>query len=712
MALGTQDMSEQARAEAEVRHFQEALGPFVIAAEKTRMPMAFTDATSPDDLIVFANDSLLALTGFERAELIGRSLTSMIVKGADRAALESEAHQCKRGEASETDMIFRRKDGSDFCAEMLKCAVADEAGVVVQNFFSLVDLTKYRKTEAALRISEHRFRMAATVTGLGIADIDLLNHEEHWSMELRNLLGVPEGTPASSAVYSALIHPDDRMIVMSVHGRALAGLEDQNSDAVFRIIRPSDGEHRWIESERHVEFDDAGAVTRVIVTNRDITTEKTAQDSIAWAATHDSVTGLLNRSSFRVKVETALAVASAQGEVCSLLLIDVDQFKSINDLLGHQAGDEALWAFAARIVEAMPRDALLARLGGDEFAAVLPGTDKATATVVGERILAHLKPSFLAGIRTIDLRASIGIGSFPMDGRGYSALACNADLALYAAKEAGGATVRTFTPVLAVRGQQELAKLRHARLALVKGWIEPFYQPKIALASGRIAGFEALLRWRHPRAGLQLPDTIANAFDDSHLAAMLGVVMAEAVLTDMGMWKSQETSFGKIAINVSAAEFRNPDYASDLLALVDRHGITPTDIEVEITETAFLKERAGNVINMLTTLRAAGMTVALDDFGTGFSSLSHLRNFPVDTIKIDSSFVGGLENSRRDRDIIKAVLQLGNALGMTTVAEGIENEAQADFLATHDCVLGQGFYFAPAVAAGEVVHWAEKFEPG
>ncbi len=390
-------------------------------------------------------------------------------------------------------------------------------------------------------------------------------------------------------------------------------------------------------------------------------------------------------------------------------MIDLDQFKSINDMLGHQTGDDALSAFAARIAEAMPEDALLARLGGDEFAAVLPGTDIAAAAVIGERLLAHLKPSFLAGTRTIDLRASIGISAFPVDGRGYSALIDHADLALYSAKDAGGAMVRTFAPILAARRQRELAKLRHARLALAKGWIEPFYQPKIILASGQTSGFEALLRWRHPRVGLQLPHTIAHAFDDSHLAAMLGGAMAEAVLADMGIWADQGTSFGKIAINVSAAELRKPDYASGLLMRLQRHGIAATGIELEITETAFLEERAGSVIAALGTLRAAGMTVALDDFGTGFSSLSHLRNFPVDTIKIDSSFVVGLENNGRDRDIIKAVLQLGNALGMTTVAEGIENEAQADFLATHGCALGQGFYFAPALPADEAIEWAEKF---
>lgn len=697
----------QIAAEAEIARFQAALGPFVVAAEKTRMPMIFTDARAPEGLMVFANDSFLALTGYDRHEVIGRSLTSMMVKRAAREMLREGAHRQEGCGDDEPDTMFRRKDGSAFWAAMLSCAVPDKAGNIAQNFISLIDLTKYKKSETALLLSEHRFRMAAHATGLGIADTNLLTQEEHWSAELRGILGVSDDTPASALAYSSLIHPDDREAAMQWHVRSLAGQEDHENHALFRIIRSITGELRWIDCERHVEFDEVGRVVRVIVTNRDITTEKTARDQIAWAATHDSVTGLPNRTAFRNQTETALATAALQGDDCSMMLIDLDQFKSINDMLGHQAGDDALSAFADRIAKAMPEHALLARLGGDEFAAILPGTDIAAAKAIGEELLAHLKPPFHAGDRTIDLRASIGVSAFPLDGRGYSALVHSADLALYSAKEAGGSKVRAFSPVLRARRRAELSMLRDAREVLDNGWIEPFYQPKIILATGRVAGFEALLRWRHPRAGPQLPGTIAPAFGDSYLAGLLGITMADAVLMDMSKWAKAGTFVGKIAINVSAAEFLNPDYAPDLLDRLKRHGISASDLELEITETTFLDKRGGNVIAALDTLRAAGMTVALDDFGTGFSSLSHLRDFPVDTIKIDRSFVIGLESSQRDRDIIRAILQLGNALGMTTIAEGVETQAQADFLSAHGCMFGQGFLFAPALAAAEATHRTE-----
>jgi len=244
--------------------------------------------------------------------------------------------------------------------------------------------------------------------------------------------------------------------------------------------------------------------------------------------------------------------------------------------------------------------------------------------------------------------------------------------------------------------------LSNARGALDHGCIRPFYQPKISLKTGRAEGFEALLRWRDPKTGLKLPATIACAFDDTELASQIGEAMQVAVLADMRGWIDRGIAIGKIAINASAAEFREPGFAERLLARAASFDVPPAMLELEITETAFLGDCAGHVVIALETLRAAGMTIALDDFGTGFSSLSHLRNFPVDTIKIDRSFVAGLGDSAEDRAIIEAILRLGDALGMTTVAEGVETPEQADYLRAHGCALAQGFLFAPAGSADVV----------
>jgi diguanylate cyclase (GGDEF)-like protein/PAS domain S-box-containing protein len=597
---------------------------------------------------------------------------------------------------------FRRADDSYAPVLDRGSLIRDDQGQVVRAIGAMIDLSERRDSEQALQVSEERFRLAVGAVGLGVADIDMATMETHWSAEMRQILGVADDAPPTMEAYGGIIHPDDLASTTARLGRTLRGELGNGHKAVHRIIRPSDGALRWVSTGRHAMRGEDGAIQRIIFTIKDITEEKTAQDRITWAATHDAVTGLPNRSAFQARLEEALAYAHAETRPVGLLLIDLDNFKIVNDTLGHQAGDRALAAFAARIAESMPADAIVVRFGGDEFAVILPGADAGAAAAIAGVLVRNLQRPSSIGDRNIDLRASIGASAFPEYGENATDLVQNADLALYAAKADARSDVRIFDPALRASLQHQLSMLSQARAALDHGWIRPFYQPKISLATGRTEGFEALLRWRDPTSGLKLPATIACAFDDTELAGLIGAAMAVAVLDDIKGWIARGVAVGKIAINASAAEFREPGYADRLLARMAALDVQPAMLELEITETAFLGDCAANVVAALEALRAAGMTIALDDFGTGFSSLSHLRNFPVDTIKIDRSFVAGLGESAEDRAIVEAILQLGHALGMNTVAEGVETRAQADYLRAHGCTLAQGFLFAPAIDAAEV----------
>ncbi|MDH7974410.1 EAL domain-containing protein [Sphingomonas sp. AR_OL41] len=597
---------------------------------------------------------------------------------------------------------FRRGDGSYAHVADRASLIRNDQGRVVRAIGAMVDVSERKRAEEMLQASEERFRLAATAAELGIADIDLVQQREHWSAELRNIFGVTSDARGSSELFASLVHPDDRAAAVPQYGLATLDVADDRSLKKFRIVRPIDAGVRWLISERHVMRDTAGAATRLIITYKDITAEKTAQDRIAWAASHDALTGLANRLQYNADLEVALKRARIDKTAASLLLIDLDNFKQINNRLGHPAGDATLVGFARRMAEAMPPAAHVARIGGDEFAAILPGHDATAALAIATDLLRRLDQPLPVGTTNVDLRASIGIATFPVHGGSPATLVQSADLALYSAKDAGRGVAHVFKRSLRAHRESEIAMLNHARTAIANHWLQPLYQPKIALASGRIAGFEALLRWRDARAGLHAPASIAHAFDDTELAGHLGDAISELIFTDMRDWLQRGVAFGKIALNASPAEFRRPDYAGRLLARLARFGVPAAMVELEITETALLDESAGTVLFALDQVRAAGITVALDDFGTGFSSLSHLRHFAVDTIKIDRSFVAGIGRNASDQAIVEAVFRLGDALGMSTVAEGIETRAQADFVRLHGCTHAQGYLFAPALDAARI----------
>jgi diguanylate cyclase (GGDEF)-like protein/PAS domain S-box-containing protein len=615
------------------------------------------------------------------------------------------AHRDGVGPGTETETSceyrFRRSDGSyaDILAQ--SWIMRNANGEATRTIGCMIDLSPAKAAAQALSTSEERLRLATLAGGFGIADYDIVTGEAHWSPKLCEILGVDAGVASSWDKVAALLEPEERDVALVRHNEALDG-ELARNNALYRITRPSDGAKRWVSTESAQIFDAENRAVRLIVNVKDVTDEKTAHDRIAWIANHDPVTRLPNRTAFHAELEVALALARSSGGGLALMLIDLDNFKYINDTLGHQAGDAALAVLASRISEVIPDDAIAARIGGDEFAVLLPKGTRDTATDLAGRILAWMQRPFTVEDRSTDLRASIGVGLYPGHGESATELIQSADIALYAAKSAGRATFKLFEAELRSGLQRQVSMLSQARLAVDRGWIEPHYQPQVEIATGRVVGFEALLRWRHPAAGLQMPDSIAAAFDDPGIADLIGEAMTDAVVRDIAQWRDRGIDVGKVGINASAAEFRAAGYARRLLARLNVHGIDAGRIEVEITETALLSDRSDIVHAELKALRDAGIAVALDDFGTGCSSLSHLRRFPVDAIKIDRSFVAGIGKRDGDCAIIDAVLRLGDAFGLVTIAEGVETARQAKFIAGLGCTIAQGYHYSPPVSASEV----------
>jgi len=460
-------------------------------------------------------------------------------------------------------------------------------------------------------------------------------------------------------------------------------------------------EEKWFESLISKLPDDNGQAIQFIVLSRDITHQKQVEDEVRWTATHDALTKLPNRSLFQEKLD-GLAEGRARSRF-ALLLLDIDDFKLVNDTLGHDAGDSLLITVADRVRRAVRPGDFIARLGGDEFAVILSGirSEAGTAAAV-EKILETLKEPWVYDGRVGDCRVSIGASMWPDQGKEASELLKNADIALYAAKVQERGKLAIFEPSMRDEMQRRSSKMTLARNALHQDLIAPFYQPKVELISGKLVGFEALLRWRHPTRGVQMPATIDAAFEDLELARQLTDRIFNHVLSDMRRWLDSGVDFGHVAINVTAADFKQKGFPELLLSRLDAHALPRECLEVEVTETVFLGRGAEYVEEALKTLSKGGIRIALDDFGTGYASLSHLKQFPVDIVKIDRSFLKDINEDTHNTAIIRTVIGLGRSLGLDVVAEGVETLDQQSYLIGQGCKLGQGYLYGKAAPAARV----------
>ena len=434
---------------------------------------------------------------------------------------------------------------------------------------------------------------------------------------------------------------------------------------------------------------------RILIVARDITHQKDSEEQALWMAAHDPLTALPNRNILQRHLDDALKIGRCSS--LALLVLDVDNFKLINDTVGHDAGDALLCAFAQRLRGAVGEGDLVARLGGDEFAIVIPSASEAEVRSTAEKIFAELNKPVAHEGRQLECNASIGSCLYPRDGAERSDLMKSADIALYAAKAGGRGQLKIFHPSMRKDFQTRNSMMFLARRALASNTVVPHYQPKVCLKSGRIVGFEALLRWRDAQGQLRRPDRLKAAFEDPTLAKAISDRMIDRTLTDIGSWLRSGLDFGHVAINVAAAEFRSGRFAEELLERLKLREIPPHCLQIEVTETVFLGRGADHVQRALRRLRDAGLRIALDDFGTGYASLAHLMQFPVDALKIDKSFVKGIGNADQAEAITKAIVNLGHSLGIEIIAEGVQTSEQELHLINLGCQTGQGFLYSKAV---------------
>jgi len=612
------------------------------------------------------------------------------------------------------DIEYRLRCGDTYRWMRARAAPrCDERGRVIRWYGTLEDVHDRRAAQQALAESEERLRLAVQAAGLGIWDYDVITGESRWSDELLGMLGLSPDAERTMQGVTAIVHPDDRTRFRSIVTAVMAGALPEGFEVALRIHRADDGTRRWLKSTGWKSVSGSGHMSRMIVTFQDVTEERDAEERIRWAATHDPLTMLPNRLALQEELEGAIALAGTHQQV-GLMLFDVDNLKRINDTLGHDAGDALLRVFASRLTEVAPEGATVGRLGGDEFAILMPSVGGVIDIArCAASLLESLRAPFAYNGRTLDCAASIGASIFPDHGDTPAELLKSADLALYAAKSAGRGRTRIFRPEMRSDLQRQFSMINLAKDALANARIQPFYQPKVDLNTHRLVGFEALLRWRDEAGDTRHPADIRAAFDDPDLSIEITDYMLARVMHDLRQWLDQGHDPVSVAVNTSANDFRYDDFAERVLENLSRCGLRPSLIEIEITETVFLGRGAPYVERALKMLSAAGVRIALDDFGTGYASLSHLKQYPVDTLKIDRSFISNLEHSAGDAAIADAVIDLGRNLGITIVAEGVETKAQAEHLRKRGCAVGQGFLFGhPATADRIFPLWCDGLYRG
>lgn len=432
-------------------------------------------------------------------------------------------------------------------------------------------------------------------------------------------------------------------------------------------------------------------------------------DQLRHVAQHDDLTGLPRRELFHTQLAKTMRAAREAGTRAALLFVDVDHFKQINDSLGHDAGDALLCGYAKRLRKILRKSDTAARLGGDEFGVILGGIrpEEQIADLV-RSLGSRLNEPILHRGRMINCQASVGVAIFPDHADDPEGLMKCADLALAEAKLSRG-RAETFSPRLMKEFERETEMLAVAREGLDAGRIAAHYQPKIDLNSGALIGFEALVRCHTSDGVTIMPDAFAQAFDDGELAVAISAKMIACVLDDVKVWADAGLAFGHVAINTGAADFRADCFAETLLRQITLRGLSPGMIELEVTEGVFLGRGSQHVARALAVLSKAGVRIALDDFGTGYASLTHLKQFRVDVLKIDRSFVSGIGRNFDDTAIVRALIGLGQSLGIATVAEGIETAAQAEFARAHGCDFGQGYLFGKAQPGASVPAMVDRF---
>ncbi|MFL6207091.1 MAG: EAL domain-containing protein, partial [Acidimicrobiales bacterium] len=651
---------------------------------------------SPDGVVESTSGALVRLVGRDSDMVVGRTLEELVTpssRAAVRAALAAAADgpQGASGATVVEVEVAHGLHGSPTPVELTIVNLLDDP--TVRSFVvSGHDVTSRKAAECELRstLSLLSSTLDATDDGILVVDqngaISSYNRRfvELWQLS-EEVLRAGDDEAAIRCVLDQLTNPE---AFLGKIADLYANPEAESHD----VLQFRDG--RVFDRFSKPHLIDGEIVGRVWCF-RDMTERRRLEDQLAHQALHDSLTNLANQSLFRDRVDHALTRAARTGEDLAVLFLDLDNFKTVNDSLGHAAGDLLLVAVTERLQHCLRPSDTAARLGGDEFAVILEDTaDEHDVIAVAQRIVSSFKRTFTIDGTEVSASVSIGIAR-ATPGTSCEQLLRNADLAMYTAKRRGKGRFATYEEGMHAEAVERLRLEAELRQAIARGELIPHYQPIVELATGATIGVEALARWIHPERGVLAPDVFIDLAEEAGLIGDIGQMIVSHVCADLRSWQSSGLVGADftVSVNLAPQQLVSSALLDELELALACHGVDPSCMIIEITEGAMMRDTDVAIAN-LTRLRDLGLRIAIDDFGTGYSSLSYLRRFPIDTLKIDKSFIDGVTTSAEGHAVVAAITQLGENLHLEVVAEGLETAEQVEVLGKLGCPLGQGYHFS------------------
>ncbi|NJL02420.1 MAG: EAL domain-containing protein [Spirulinaceae cyanobacterium SM2_1_0] len=626
------------------------------------------------------------LTGFRQAETL-----------ADYPNDRLPIVQALNGNSTTVDDVVLHLDERVIPLEVSATPIVDERGQVEYAIAAFQDITQRKQAEAERFKFEKRFRALIENSLDLILVLDVNGCIQYRSPSAARALGVE--SKSATQPFWEFVHADDRNLMLHTFKYAIERPDEKQTLSELRLC-PS--ERGWEIFE--ITFSNLlhePVVQGIVVNAHNITARKLAEEKLLHDALHDALTNLPNRALFFERLSQAIArYRRHSSDLFAVLFLDLDRFKLVNDSLGHDAGDRLLIEAAQRLQDCLREGDTVARLGGDEFALLLESIEGlAIAEAIADRCKAALEAPFELNRKAICVSASIGIALPNGMPDSPSDILRNADTAMYHAKALGKSRRAVFAPSMYAQNLATLQLEIDLRRALELDELQVYYQPIVLLANGQISGFEALIRWQHPEQGCLNPSSFIELAEESGLIVPIGWWLCRQACQQLHTWQRQFPHYSlTININLSGRQFSQPTLAEQVQTILQETALTPQSLKLEITETTIM-ESPETVRQTLAALKAMNVQLNIDDFGTGYSSLSRLQSFPIDTLKIDRSFVTAMAQDPQNLEIVRAIISMADSLGIDTVAEGVETAAQLEQLRAMNCKYGQGYWFAEALSA-------------